>query len=166
MLIGDNVLRDEQDNRWFKESRPPPTTTTPSVIAPATTPSTTGDTQEQQTSLPDSNNPVTPEDVVKAYMDALIGMDYETLKTLMSAASLADFPSKQEFEEQFTSEETRWFIQNFIEFRATKVEIQNNTAMVEGIFYFKQNSSVYPDGTDPSVLFYLVKENGKWRIDK
>jgi len=56
-------------------------------------------------------------------------------------------------------------IQSFKEVRVTNVEMENSLATVEAIIYYKEKSSSYPEGIDPSVVFYLIKEKGQWKID-
>ena len=110
-----------------------------------------------------STQEMTPEEVVRAYVIYLTKTDYEGTRSLIHSDSLYDFPSKVEFEEQLSSE-SAWEISNFKEIEITDVEIENSTACVEGIIYYKQESSRYPEGMDTSVVFYLAKEYGQWKI--
>ena len=102
--------------------------------------------------------PEAPEEVVKAYYYALVNLDYEGFKSFLSADFLEIFP-KEEFEEQLSSS---WEIQHFKELEITNVEIENDTARVEFIIYYDQQSSRYPDGMESKVA-YLVKEQGQWK---
>jgi PBP1b-binding outer membrane lipoprotein LpoB len=107
--------------------------------------------------------PETPEEVVKTCYHALVNSDYEGYTSFISADSQGLVTSKgfkEEFEEQSSSS---WEAQHFKELEITNTEIENDTAQVELIVSYDQQSSRYPDGIDPKTL-YLVREQGQWKI--
>jgi len=107
--------------------------------------------------------PETPEEVVKACYHSLVNSDYEGYTSFISADSQGLVTSKEfkeEFEEQLSS---GWEAQHFKEIEITDVKIENDTARVELIVYYNQQSSRYPNGMDPTTR-YLVKEQGQWKI--
>jgi hypothetical protein len=138
--IGNGKLRDEQNNYWLKEGKHA---------------EGKAETISQETEI---------EDVIKAYIDSWVNIDFEAFKNLTATDSLDNIPSKEEFEEGLISGDGKWIAQNLKEFEATKIEIEDNIVKVEGIFFFKQKSSTYPDGIDPSVVFLLAKEENHWKM--
>ena len=142
----------------------PPATTPPPTSAPPTTTPPATKTPENQVFTSAPKNPKSPEEVAAAFMFSLVEGDYTKFKELASSESLKLFPSREKFEEEMNSQLGKEFRYNFKAVKITKETIEGDVAELDGIFYFKKPTSDYPDATDPSVTFHLVKENGKWKV--
>jgi len=118
---------------------------------PTTTP--TGTTE------PAITEPETPQEVITALLSALVDCDYDEFKKYTTPIM-----PNEEFEGYMNSEEGKDWRENFESFEVTSQEIEGDEARIEGIFYFKKATSSYPDATDPSVAYNLVKVDGEWKV--